>query len=181
MKAVCGGPSARVGGNPAGWAIFATLLWVLAGVAGCGAMPEKPKAMELGTDIEVSPELNPDASGRPSPMVLAIYQLKSADGFLNKDFFSVFDPEGGALAADLIRRDQVMLQPGTNQSFDAEIDREAAFIGLVGAFSDLDQAQWRAVVQVPDKSLLKRINPFGGERLRIAVGARSVAVSLGEG
>ena len=39
---------------------------------------------------------NPDASGRASPLMVAIYQLKSIEKFQNDDFFSVFDPRGAA-------------------------------------------------------------------------------------
>lgn len=159
----------------------ALLTAVLALATGCGALPEKPRVVELPTDVVVAEDLNPDPSGRASPLVLAIYQLRSADMFLSKDFFAVFDPEGTALGDDLIKRDQLMLQPGADQSFEAEIDRETAFIGLVGAFSDLDQAEWRAVVEIPERSLLKRVNPFSDDRLHITIGARSVAAAIGEG
>lgn len=160
--------------------IVVTLVSLGVLVAGC-ASPQRSQTVEMSTDIVVSEQLNPDANGRPSPLMLAVYQLRSADAFLSKDFFSVFDPEGAALGEDVIKRDQLTLQPGGNRSFEAEFDRDASFIGVVGAFSDLDRAQWRSVVEVPEKSLLNRMNLFGGERLRITVGERSVALSIGEG
>jgi len=62
-------------------------------LSACGSKGGVPPVIKVGTDVEVAAALNPDPSGRPSPLVLVIYQLKSADDFRNKDFFSVFDPK----------------------------------------------------------------------------------------
>ena len=155
------------------------LATAMVSLLGCGAVPQAPKEIEIGADIVVSDSLNPDANGRPSPMMLAIYQLKNADKFRNEDFFSVFDPQGLALGADLLRREQVTLQPGGSRSYEAEFDAETVFIGLVGAFSDLENAQWRAVIEIPETGLLKRMNIFSKERLKITIGDRSVAIAIG--
>ena len=164
-----------------GW--MATALLVSASllvVSGCGSQGP-PKPVNFGADIIVTEDLNPDTNGRPSPLMLAVYQLKSADKFQNTaDFFSVFDPKGAALSDDLIRREQITLQPGGNRAFETEVDAQTAYIGVVGAFSDLENAQWRSVVEIPEKDLLKRINIFKNERLRISVGERSVDISFDE-
>ncbi len=160
------------------WGVLAV---TLVGFCGCGAIPQAPKEIKIGADIVVSGSLNPDANGRPSPMLLAIYQLKNADKFRNEDFFSVFDPQGVALGDDLLRREQMTLQPGGSRSYEAEFDAETVFIGLVGAFSDLENAQWRAVIEIPETGLLKRMNLFNKQRLQITIGDRSVAIAIGEG
>jgi type VI secretion system protein VasD len=104
-----------------------------------------------------------------------VYQLKSDEGFLNKDFFSVFDPAGAALSADLVAREQITLQPGGSREFQAPFGADTKFVGVVGAFSDLERAEWRAVVAVPDADVLRQ------KRLRISVLDRAVAISIGEG
>jgi type VI secretion system protein VasD len=148
-------------------------------LAGCGSSGGAPPVVNIGTDVEVSDALNPDPSGRPSPLVLVIYQLKSADDFRNKDFFSVFDPQGAALGTDLLNREQITLQPGVSQSLNAEFDVQAEYVGVVGAFSDIENSQWRAVMELPEKKMMDRINVFKEKRLLIEVGERSVSISIG--
>jgi len=135
--------------------------------------------VNVGTDVKVNAQLNPDPSGRPSPLVLAIYQLKSADDFKNKDFFTVFDPDGTALGADLLRREQITLQPGVDQSMEAEFDAQTEFIGVVGAFSDIENSEWRAVIALPEETLKDRINIFKSKRLIITVGEKTVSIAVG--
>ena len=164
----------RLGGYLALAASAALLL-----LSGCAAKP--PKDIEFGADIVVSENLNPDASGRASPLMVAIYQLKSIEKFQNDDFFSVFDPRGAALGDDLLRREQMMLQPGANQTLEAQFDPETAYIGLVGAFSDLENAQWRDFVEIPEQSLRSKISIFKNKRLKILVEEHSVSIMIGDG
>ncbi len=148
-------------------------------LSGCAAKP--PKDIAFGADIVVSENLNPDASGRASPLMVAIYQLKSIEKFQNDDFFSVFDPRGAALGDDLLRREQMMLQPGANQTLEAQFDPETAYIGLVGAFSDLENAQWRDFVEIPEQTLRSKISIFKNKRLKILVEEHSVSIMIGDG
>ena len=74
-----------------------------------------------------------------------------------------------------------MLQPGESSSFEAVIEASAEYIGVVGAFSDIENSQWRAVIEIPEKGLMDRINVFKGERLRIVVEERSVSIEIGNG
>lgn len=145
---------------------------------GC-ASPGPPPVITIGTDVKVAADLNPDQSGRPSPLVLVIYQLKNADDFRNKDFFTVFDPGGTALGTDLLRREQITLQPGVDQSLSHEFDAQTEFVGVVGAFSDIENSQWRAVVGLPEEELKDRIKTFKSKRLVITVGEKTVSIAVG--
>jgi type VI secretion system protein VasD len=174
---------ARPIGTGAPWrpAFVLLLVLVLSVCLGACAAQGPPKPVSFGADITVSAGLNPDSNGRPSPMILGVYQLKSPDKFSNGDFFSVFDPEGTALGDDLVRREQITLQPGTDRSFETELEPQASFLGIVGAFSDIESAQWRSVVEIPEKNLLKRVNVFKRERLKIVVTERAVDVAFSDG
>src|SRR5262245_7547709 len=52
--------------------------------------------------ITAAADLNPDFHGRPSPVVLILFQLKSVDTFKNADFASLFDPKAPVLGADVL-------------------------------------------------------------------------------
>ncbi|MBS1135067.1 MAG: type secretion system-associated lipoprotein [Burkholderiaceae bacterium] len=73
-----------------------------AGVAvltGCGSAP-KPVVVKL--TIEASADANPDTRGRPSPVTVKLFELKSSASFEKADFFSLFDRERETLGPELV-------------------------------------------------------------------------------
>src|SRR5262245_51811824 len=84
-----------------GWAWLA--LAVLCAVWLRSGAQAAAKVKVKGT-ITATADLNPDFRGRPSPVVLIVFQRKSADTFKNADFSSLFDPKAPVLGGDLIGR-----------------------------------------------------------------------------
>ncbi len=151
----------------------AALLVACAGVSG-GAIADK---VEVQAEIVAASELNPDYRGRPSPVSLILFQLSAADGFRNADFFSLYsDPEAAVLGGDLIERTQMVVQPGESRPFEAEFDEEARFIGVVAGFRDIENAEWRGLVELPQKGFFKRV--FSRDKFFVELGALSVAVKV---
>lgn len=128
---------------------FARAMLLAGGVVlavGCGSSPPL-----LHGAINVDPNVNPDRAGRPSPIVVRIYELKSVAAFNGADFFSLFDNEGAALAGELVGREEFQLQPAETRQYRRQLQPDTKFIGVVGAFRDLEQSRWRQTVPVPSK------------------------------
>jgi len=146
-------------------------------VAGLGlphaALADKVK---VKTEITTAADLNPDRNGRPSPVVLLIFQLSAVDAFQNADFFSLFDPAAAIVAADMIERTEMTLHPGEVRPLEAEFDEEARYIGLVAAFRDVEKAQWRGIVELPDKGFLKKV--FSRDKLLIQLQSLAVTATI---
>ena len=149
---------------------------VILGLASCGGGP--PKDIVLEGDLVASGAVNPNREGRASPVTVVIYHLKSADAFLAKDFFNLYDTESGALADDLLQRTDMQIQPGQTLSIASEFDPETTHIGVLVAFRDIDNADWRAVVPLPKKGLKDKINPFSKKRLLVNVNKLSVSAEV---
>jgi type VI secretion system protein VasD len=129
--------------------------------------------VKVKTEITAAADLNPDRNGRPSPVVLLMFQLKAIDAFKNADYFSLSDPDAAIIAADMIERTELSLQPGEVRPFEAEFDEEARYVGFVTSFRDVERAEWRAIVELPDKGFLKKV--FSRDKLVIQL--RSLAVT----
>jgi type VI secretion system protein VasD len=127
-------------------------------------------------ELATAADLNPDYRGRPSPIVLIVFQLTAADAFQNADFFSLYDPDAAVLGGDLLDRSQMMLQPGDARPFEAEFDEEARYIGVVAAFRDIENAQWRGLVELPQKGFFR--NFFSRSKFLIELEALALSVSL---
>jgi len=105
--------------------------------------------------IVAAADVNPDSSGRPSPVVVRLYQLRGDAEFNGADFFALYDNERETLGPNLIMRDERTLLPGQQVQLKLALSPEARFIGAIAAFRDLQSSRWRAIIGVPEKSLMK--------------------------
>ncbi|WP_129525777.1 type VI secretion system lipoprotein TssJ [Achromobacter agilis] len=118
-------------------------------LAGCSSTAKRvpvPYAIELRAD----PKVNQNASGRPSPVQVTIYELKSASIFESRDFFTLQGDAHAALGAELLNVDQVILRPGETKVVQYPGNAEARVIGVVAAYRDLEQSKWRLLVALPE-------------------------------
>ena len=116
-------------------------------VLGCTTMN---KIVPPSTDliINVSKNVNPDTSERPSPVVMKIFELSSRTIFDTQDFFSLYDTPEKILGPDLLKKDELELQPDSVQQYKMSLNRNTRYVGVVVAYRNIDQARWRAVIEV---------------------------------
>jgi len=115
-------------------------------VAGCGTAPTAIRA-----NIIADTDVNPDARGRPSPVVVKVFELKSLAAFETADFFALFEKDKETLGGELLARDEFALVPGDKRVLAREVKPETRYVGVVAGFRDLERSTWRAAVPVPPK------------------------------
>src|SRR4051812_20979385 len=114
----------------------------LAALSACASKPPGP--VKTHTDLIVSADVNPDASGRASPVVVRVYQLRNDGEFVASDFFPLYDREKEILGASFISREEYVLAPGESRTLALPIDANARFIGVIAAYRDIRASHWRA-------------------------------------
>lgn len=119
--------------------MIAVVLVAMAGIVGCSS---KPKPTVVDASIEAARDANPDRNGRPSPVVIYLYELESSQEFGSADFFALTDA-GGAGAPGVLNRREFQLDPGDRMRFNEEVSPDARYLGVVAAYRDIQQARWR--------------------------------------
>jgi type VI secretion system protein VasD len=152
------------------WLLLAAIALLLSSPASHAA-----KVLKVKAAVTAAEDLNPDYQGRPSPVNIIVFQLVSADAFSNADFFSLFEPEAAVLGGDMLARTQMLLKPGESREWVAEFSKETRFVGVIAAYRDIENAQWRAIVALPKKGFIGKF--FKKSKLRIAVDSLAVTVS----
>ena len=76
------------------------LICVILMISACGMFKKKkppppPEPTRVVLEFEAAGDINPNAEGRASPLVVRIYQLKSYSAFRKADFFSLYDNDEG--------------------------------------------------------------------------------------
>ncbi|WDE03296.1 type VI secretion system lipoprotein TssJ [Thalassomonas viridans] len=115
--------------------------------AGCSLINA---AIPPSTDITfyAAGDVNPDLSGRPSPVVVKVFELSSRTIFDTQDFFTLYESPEHVLGPDLLKKDELELQPDGSLEYKMKLDKTARYVGVVVAYRDIDSARWRAVVEV---------------------------------
>src|SRR5262245_56376543 len=127
---------------------LAVLLVSISLLGSCGGATPPPL---LQGSMKAGQLTNPDAHGRPSPIVVRVYELRSGTGLTGAEFFSLFERETDTLGADLVGREEFILSPKEIKPYKRQLQPDTKFIGVVAAFRDVDNSRWREVVAVPAK------------------------------
>ena len=133
-----------------------TLLMALlaASLAGCFGSKEGPPPppplppTRIELHVEASKNINPNAEGRSSPVLLRIYELKGLAGFNAADYFALLEKDQSALGGDLGRKRELMLRPGETQTLILQPEDASGFFAAYAGFRDLQSARWRVSASV---------------------------------
>jgi type VI secretion system protein VasD len=124
----------------------------------CGSKPPPPPPPPP-TIVELTfsgaNDVNPDPSGRASPIIVRYYQLAATGAFERADFFQIHDKEAALLGPDLIDRQELAVGPGVTQKVSFEAKPNTKFVGIIASYRDIDQAIWRADAPVPPNKTTK--------------------------
>jgi len=150
---------------------FLLLVGVTAVLAACASKP--PEDVVLKGSMEAVETVNPDGQGRPSPLVIKIYQLKASDKFELADFFALFDNAEATLGGDLLAVEDVMMSPGDTKPYEGAFDPQTRYIGVVAAYRDINQAKWKSIAPMPERNIMKFLR-----RGALTIKADSLAVSV---
>lgn len=143
--------------------VFSSILIVVLGA--CGSAPS-PTLIEL--TIVAAPDVNPDPSGRPSPIFVRFYQLGATGAFETADYFQLHDKDAAILGPSLLDRQELPFTPGTSQKLAITAKPGTTALGVVAAYRDIDRAQWRADAPVATGKKTK---------LQVQVGKLTLSVS----
>ena len=114
--------------------------------AGCASAPPKPTTAEIR--ISVADNVNPDAGGRPSPLVLHLYELTSMAAFQGADLFSLLERDKETLGSELRAKEELILQPGKVVRIDRQLHADTRHVAVVAAFRGWETAVWRAAIPI---------------------------------
>lgn len=129
------------------------LIWAIAVVlvASACAKGGPPKPSKTRVALSASNDVNPDGSGKPSPVVVRLYQLKGDAAFNGAEFFALYDDEMKVLGPELIGREEYVLTPSEARTVEVAVSGAARFVGVIAAFRDIRNSQWRVIVPAPLK------------------------------
>ncbi len=126
---------------------FAALLLL----GGCADKKPSPTVIDLA--ISAGLDINPNAQGRASPVVLRVYHLASPNAFEEADFFQLFEQDAAILGQDMIGREEIIVTPGAAQTVSQEVAPEVRHLGVIAAYRETETSVWRASAVVTPEEI----------------------------
>lgn len=126
------------------------LLWLACTpllLAGCSALSPYSSLTKLDLTLAASDRLNPDLHGRPSPIVVRLFELRHPVAFETADFFSLYERARDTLAPDLIVSEELELRPGETRQLKLRVE-QGRHVGVLAAYRDLNETRWQHVLTV---------------------------------
>lgn len=131
------------------WIVYGLLALVIATMAACASAPVPEKTL-VAVSIAAVTNLNPTPDGRPSPLLLRIYQLRDTAKFNSSGFFALYENDDQTLGGELAGREELVVQPGQSVNINlGEVAQGVRYIGVFAAYRDLGQAVWRKSIDIP--------------------------------
>lgn len=119
------------------------------------------KVLDLDTrvqvEFEVFDDINPDDSGRPSPLVLRFYELKDSRQFQSEDFLGLFEDDSGRLGGDLLAKRRLEFQPGKSRIEEFVVDENTRYVGLLAEFVQYENARARVIFEVAPNQKTRQV------------------------
>jgi len=151
-------------------------------MSGCGAT-KLGERQELPVPLEITlaaeERVNLTTGGRPSPIVVKIFELSNNTQFLSADYFALMGQDGVPLGGDMLTSEEHILLPGEVRMIRKRAALKSRFLGVIAGYRDLSSSTWRAVTPIPEPYLegrvwTKTVSPT--KHLFVVLGERSITI-----
>lgn len=129
--------------------------------------------------FSASDDVNSDEKLRPNPILIRMYELRSASSFENADYFSLQTNEVAVLGGDMLAREEFILRPGEKKQLRRKSHPDVQTLGWTAGYKDLAQSEWRTVVHVtlaPESAWYRAPLPANKLKLEVNVLRRAIQV-----
>jgi len=139
---------------------FYKMLAMVAMLSAISACTSVGEVLDLDTDLrlnfDVSANVNPDDLQKPSPVIVRMYELKSADVFQGANFIDLYEDDKNVLAQDLVAVQRLKyLKPSEQRVENFVLSKDTKFIGLFVEFLKYQDAKYKIVVPVEQMNVIR--------------------------
>jgi type VI secretion system protein VasD len=136
--------------------------------------------MKLELTVAAKATVNPDDKGRPSPVLVRVYELKTDGPFESADYFSLEKTDKALLSQDLVARDEFVLRPGESRDIERKLGPETRVIGFLVGYRELGKATWRSVYKLPpapEAAWYRAAIPARKVKLQVSLDQQAISIS----
>jgi type VI secretion system VasD/TssJ family lipoprotein len=106
--------------------------------------------------VQAQRSLNTDARNASASLALRVYVLRDASSFEAASFDNLYDNDEVTLGPNVLAREILHLRPGEARELALELSGDARAVAVFGAFREIEQSRWRAVLPLPPGAMVAR-------------------------
>lgn len=134
---------------------FVALVTLL--IMACSSKPQPEQVDKLVVEITTAKNINPNDKGVANPLRIFVYTLKNKDEFKSSDFFTITEESTPSLKEQMEKVYDGIMLPNETKKIELTPNSEITAIGVVAAYREIEQAEWKAVINPLPK---KRAQPW---------------------
>jgi type VI secretion system protein VasD len=164
-----------------GWFAIGGLCLCLAACS--SGSPTVKEQTELRVQVVAAANVNPDDWGRAAPIVVRVYELRSATAFESADFFTLQNDGKKVLGDDALAVEEFILRPGDKREIRRKSNQATTAIGVLAGYRELGKSVWRDVYRLsaaPDAKWYRATIPDKKQKLVIHLDQRTVSITESE-
>ena len=124
---------------------------LLLSVSGCSWFsdaPLEPSDPHLTLTLQAALDTNRNLYGRPSPVVVHVFQLANSQAFQRATLSQLSTNPVQALGPDFLGHEVFVLRPGQRYRYHFIPEPRMGDIGVIVEYRSIDEARWRVVSRV---------------------------------
>lgn len=133
-------------------------------LAGCGG----PSPTRLNLTIQTTAQVNPNSIGRPSPVVVRIFNLANDDEFQTSSFDALYRNNAKGADSSILGSEEYEIAPASSRHINMVLPEGTKNFGMIAAFRQIDHATWRLVAP---------LRPHRKNKLDIIVGPSTILLN----
>ncbi|MCL9781230.1 type VI secretion system lipoprotein TssJ [Vibrio sp. S4M6] len=124
------------------------LLVLVCLISGCSIRPKDVTEPHLVVNIQAASNINPNTEGKPSPVVLRIYELADSQAFEQADFVHLYNDEQKTLKDSLLLvRHLPSVMPDKSSQQVLPLASGTKYIGVIAGFANYHDAKNKVIYQ----------------------------------
>lgn len=113
----------------------------------------------LDKDLKLSfvalPDVNPDESETPSPVIIRMYELSSVKAFKNANFIDLYERDADILGKSMLSQQSLKpIKPGEQSHTNFVLGKETKFIGLYVEFLQYEDAKYKLTIPIEKSNVI---------------------------
>ena len=104
---------------------------------------------DLQVDFKVDGDINPDESGKASPLFIRMYELSASKMIKRADFIGIYERDKDVIGSDLVAVHKLKrLIPGEGRTEHFVLDKKTNYVAFYAEFLDFKEAKYKLVLPV---------------------------------
>lgn len=130
-------------------------------ILGCIVLLQSCKTYDVMTakvNVNSAIFLNPDINNKASPVAITLYQLSSPYPFNQLKYQQISNINEPSLSTSLLDMQTFIIRPDEDRLIPINLIKDAEYLGIVTAFSDIEHARWKALCKLNTEHKHIKIN-----------------------